>query len=232
MARKPKQETPRTPPIGGTDDRDKAINALRALLAEKRFEDVGFADIAGRAGLSLAQLRNVFRSKLAILAARIKDIDRAVLGGTESDMAEEPPRDRLFDVLMRRLETMADDKAMVRELMRAAMRHPSLALALNALAVNSQQWMLEAAGIDAAGPKGLLRAQGLALLFARVAAVWVDDEDEGSSRTMAALDRELNRGARWAGLLDDLCMIPEGLCRIAQRRPRRRRGEDEAAEAA
>lgn len=234
MARKSRPSKKGLPvPVGGSTNRDKIINAFRALLAEQRFEEIGFADIAGRAGLSLAELRSEFNSKFAILAARTKDIDRAVLAGTENDMEEEPARDRLFDVLMRRFEAMAEDKALVRELMHAAMRNPGLAVALNGLAVNSQQWMLEAAGIGASGPKGVVRAQGLALLFARVARVWVDDDDEGLSRTMAALDRELRRGVRWAGFLDDLCLIPEGLCRIARHRPRRRRrDEDEAVEAA
>lgn len=229
MARKPKHEAPQATPVSGTDNRDKAINALRALLGEQRFEAIGFADIAERAGLSLAQLRAEFPSKLAIIAARSKDIDKAVLSGSAGDMSEEPVRDRLFDVLMRRFEAMEGDQAMVRELMRAAMRHPALAFALNGLAVNAQQWMLEAAGIHASGPKGLIRAQGLALLFAAVARVWVDDDDEGLARTMAALDRELSRGARWAGFLDDLFLIPETFGRIVRNRPRRRRprGDDD-----
>ncbi len=229
MARKPKPETPHAAPVSGTDNRDKAINALRALLGEQRFEAIGFADIAERAGLTLAQLRAEFPSKLAIIAARSKDIDKAVLSGSQSEMSEEPARDRLFDVLMRRFEAMEGDQAMVRELMRAAMRHPSLGFALNAMAVNSQQWMLEAAGIHASGPKGVIRAQGLAVLFAGVARVWVDDDDEGLARTMAALDRELGRGARWVGFLDDLFLIPETFGRIVRNRPRRRRprGEDD-----
>jgi len=128
-----------------------------------------------------------------------------VLESDESDMAEEPPRERLFDVLMRRLEALAPHKDAIRSLMRSARRHPGLALALNGLAVRSQQWMLTAANIDAAGPRGMLRAQGVALLFARVLRTFVDDEDEGLARTMASLDRALARGQRWSGFLDDLC---------------------------
>ena len=35
----------------GTSNRDKAIHAFLALLAERRFEDIGLAEVAGRAGL-------------------------------------------------------------------------------------------------------------------------------------------------------------------------------------
>jgi AcrR family transcriptional regulator len=228
MTRKPKRErkAPAATPPRGTSDRDKAIDALIALLAEHPFEDIGLAEVAGRAGLKLSQLRSEFGSTLAIFAAHIKDIDRIVLAGGE-DMTDEPPRERLFDVLMRRIEAMTPYKEATRSMVRSARRNPGLAFALNAMAVRSQTWMLEAAGITAAGKKGALRAQGAALMFARVLGVWLEDEDEGLARTMAALDRGLSSAERWSGILDDLCCIPAALCRGARRRPRRYRDEEE-----
>jgi len=214
----------------GDGDRDRIIEAFMALLAEKPIEEVSLLDIATRANLSLAQLRDAFGSPLAILAAHVKDIDRAVLAGGDDDMTEEPPRERLFDVLMRRLEAMDDDKAAIGSLMRSACRNPGLALVLNRLAVESQQWMLTAAGIAAAGPKGMVRAQGLALLYTRVLRTWVNDDDPGLARTMAALDRELARGQRWSGFLDDLCTFAPGRC--LGRRARRRARDDDTGEEA
>jgi len=76
------------------------------LLAEKPIEQIGLAEIARQASVSLEQLRGAFNAKLAILAAHTKQIDRVVLGADLSDMAEEPPRERLFDVMMRRLEAL------------------------------------------------------------------------------------------------------------------------------
>jgi AcrR family transcriptional regulator len=217
-------------PPRGTSDREKAIDALMALLAEHSFEDIGLAEVAGRAGLKLSQLRAEFGSTLAVLAGHIKDIDRAVLAGDDSDMAEEPPRERLFDVLMRRLEALAPYKEAVRSLLRSARRNPGLAFALNAMAVRSQRWMLEAAGIGASGPRGALRAQGAALMFARVLTVWFDDEEQGLDRTMAALDRGLASAERWSGFVDDLCAIPK--CVLRGPRRRRRTRDEEEAEAA
>ncbi len=212
-------------------DREKIIAAFLNLLADKRIEQIGFAEIAEGSGLSLAQLRNEFPSTLAILAAHMKSVDRAVLSEDFGDVEQEPARERLFDVLMRRLEMLASHREAVRSLLRSARRNPPLALALNTLAVRSQQWMLTAAGIGASGPRGMLRAQGLAALFGGVLRTWIHDDDPGLARTMAALDRALARGQRFAGLVDDLCRIPARLCRL---RPRRRRGdstEDTAAAA-
>src|SRR6266545_263054 len=136
-----------------------------------------------------------------------------------------PPRERLFDVLMRRLEVLAPHKAAIRSLMRSARRNPGLAMALNRMAMRSQQWMLTAADMDAAGLRGMLRAQGLALLYASVLRTWVDDEDPGQARTMAALDRELARGGRYGALLDDVCRVASIFTRPLGRWRRRDRAE-------
>jgi len=225
-----KAAAPQRPAPANT--REAIVGAFMELLTEKRFEEIGLADVAERAGISLAELRGEFNSTLGIVAAHVKQIDQAVLAGSEDmadeDMADEPARDRLFDVLMRRLEAMAPDRAALRSLMRSAMFNPGLAFALNAMAVRSQQWMLTAAGIPCAGPGGMIRAQGLALLFARVLRTFVDD-DEDNSRTMAALDRALSSGERCVMFLDRLCNLAP---RPERRRRRRRDYEDEAGEAA
>ena len=231
MARKTRRRLASRPAAVSGSNRDKAIAAFLSLLAEQPFEQIGMAQIATEAKLSLADLRAEFASTLAMLAAHIKEVDRQVLAGADKDMDEESPRERLFDVLMRRLDVLEPHKEAIRSLVRSASRNPGLALALNGLSVRSQQWMLTAAGITAAGPKGVLRAQGLALLYANVLRTWVNDDDEGHAKTLAALDRELARGQRFAGLLDELCKIPERACALTRSRRSTRRGR-EAREAA
>jgi AcrR family transcriptional regulator len=211
--------------------REKIIAALMARLAEAPFEEIGLADIAARAGVTLSELRALFGSKLAIFAAYLKNIDRTVLSGGEAEMTEEPPRERLFDVLMRRLEALAGEREAIRSLMRSARRNPALAMALNALSVSSQRWMLAAANVSASG----MRAQGLALLFASVLRTFVNDDDPGLARTMAALDRALDRGQRWLSYLEDLCLLaPPLFCRPGRRahnRDRYARGDESPADA-
>ncbi len=219
---------PRSSNSSAKSVRERVIDAFMRLLAEKPIEDIGLGEIARDAGVSLAELRTSFGSTLAVLAAHVRQIDVEVLAGEDTDAAEESPRERLFDVLMRRIDLLEPHKKAVRSLLRSCRRDPVLALALNNLAVRSQQWMLTAADIPAHGPQGALRAQGLALFFASVLRVWVNDDDPGNARTMAALDRALARGQRWSGFLADLCRIPQGLSHI--RRRRRDRDRDEGAD--
>jgi len=208
------------PETGPRPERERIIESFMDLLGRKPIEEIGFAEIAAAAGTSLTQLRGLFGSKLAILAGHIKQIDQRVLAGGDGEMVEEAPRERLFDVLMRRIELLEPRKAAVRSLMRSCGRQPGLALALNGLAVRSQHWMLTAADLDAGGPRGAARAQGLALLFASVLRTWVHDDDPGHARTMAALDRALARGQRLSGFLDNLSRIPNCIGRMGRRRHR------------
>ncbi len=61
--------------------------------------------------------------------------------------------------------------------------------------VNSQRFMLAAAGIDTEGPARHGQAAGRgARLWRRTLDTWFEDDDPGLARTMAALDRELRRG--------------------------------------
>ena len=221
------QKAPAADRPAAANTREKIVDAFMDLLAEKRFEQIGLADVAAQAEISLADLRGEFNSTLAILGAHVKMIDRAVLSGDGGNMEEETARERLFDVLMRRLEAIGPDREALRSLIRSAKRNPPLALALNSMAVRSQQWMLTAAAIPCAGPQGMIRAQGLAILFARVVETFIDD-DEDNTLTMAELDRALSRGEGYLRFLNGLCQfVPK-----PGRRTRRRYRDEDEAEAA
>lgn len=229
-SRRPSDKPLMPPPARGTSDRDKAKDALVALLMQYPFEDIGLAEIAGRAGLKLTALRAEFGSTLAIWAAHVKDIDNAVLSADTADMIEEPLRERLFDVLMRRVEAMTPYRESTRMMMQSARRNPPLALALSAIAVRSQVWMLEAAGIAASGPRGALRAQGAAFMFARTVKAWLDADDAvANDKAMAELDKGLAKAERLDGFMRDLCKLPRCVMRGPPRRHRRQPPLDEGA---
>jgi len=204
--------------------REKIIDAALKLAAERAWENVALADIAEEAGVSLTQLREAYDGRADILADFMRRTDRAVLAAIDPDMAEESMRERLFDILFSRLEILTPHKAAIAGLGRAARRDPLFAAELNRLVVNSMAWMLNAAGIRASGPSGLVRAQGLSFIFARVVRTWLKDDDPGLARTMAALDKELRAGERAVIRLDRLASFLPG----RRRTQAHRRGEAEA----
>ena len=184
--------------------RDKIVDALMALAAERPWDEVTLEAIAERAGVTLAALRASYEGRLAVLADFVRSVDEKLLEGIDADLATEAPREKLFDLLFARLEALGPHKAAVKNLGRAARRDPCLALELNRIAATSMVWMLAASGIPAQGLRGAIRAQALALIWARVLRVWLGDDDPGLARTMAALDKHLREAERAAKQVERL----------------------------
>ncbi|MGL5138686.1 MAG: TetR/AcrR family transcriptional regulator [Beijerinckiaceae bacterium] len=184
--------------------RDRIIDALMTLAGESRWDEITLPMIANRAEVSLADLRDHYPSKGAILGGFARRIDRIVLDGTGPDMLGEPARERVLDIMLRRLDALTPYKAALKGIMAAARRDPLMLAPLNQLALNSWRYMLAVADIDTEDDLGLVRVQGAALVFARTLEVWFEDEDAGLARTMARLDKELGMGERVMGRIEDV----------------------------
>ena len=176
--------------------RNKIVDSLLELAAERPWNEVTLEAIAERAGVTLSGLRAAYDSRTSMLADFVRRVDERVLASLDADMAEEAPRERLFDILFSRFEALAPHKQAIRNLGEAARRDPLLALELNGLVTGSMSWMLTAAGIPATGLSGRLRAQGLAFAWARTMRVWLVDDDHGLALTMRELDTQLRQGER------------------------------------
>jgi AcrR family transcriptional regulator len=176
--------------------REAVVEATMRLAADRPWNDIELADIAREAGVSLADLRDLFPSKGAILGGFSRMIDRKVLEGASDDLTGEPARERVFDVIMRRLDAMTPYKAALRRIVWALRFDPLAMAALNQVGLNSQRYMLASAGISTEGPLGLLKLQGAVIVLSNTMETWFEDEDPILARTMARLDRELRRGER------------------------------------
>lgn len=184
-----------------TKPRDRIVAAALRLAAERPWREVGLFDIADKAGTDLAGLRREFGSKGAILAAFTRAVDDAVLTRAAKPAADQAVRDRLFDVVMTRFDVLGPYKAGLKSI--AAAGPADMELCRKFMA--SQAWMLNAAGIATDGPLGPVRVAGLGSVYARVFRTWLDDDDPGLARTMAALDRRLKRGEEAMRTLDGVC---------------------------
>jgi AcrR family transcriptional regulator len=202
------------------DPRSTVVDALMALAAEQAWDDISLSQIAEKAGMSLADLRDLFPSKGAMLAGFIRRIDRIVLEGTPPDLADEPARERVMDVMLRRFDALLPYREALRAIHKAFKGDVLGLAALNQQALNSWRYMLAAISIETEGAMGLVRLQGAILVFARAFETFLDEADETLPRTMAVLDKELKRGewvlARAEGM--NRLMAPlRGFCRAAQR---------------
>ncbi len=182
--------------------KEKAVPAALALAADKGWAAVSLNDIARKIRVPLAELHEHFEDRADILTAWGRQIDKQVLekAGAKPD-PELSPRDRLFDVMMTRLEILSQTRAGARAILKSFKTDPKQAVIELPHLGRSMSWMLEAAGIETGGLKGSLKIAGLLALYIYTLRVWQDDDSADLGKTMAALDRNLGRAEEWAKTL-------------------------------
>ncbi len=175
------------------------IAAAFQLAAENGWRGVSVAAAARAAALPLARARERFPGRAAVLLRFGRLADQSALAEVPNDGSA---RDKLFDLLMRRLDTLQAHRAGVLALLHALPTEPPTALLLTLATRRSMRWMLEAAGIPTRGVNGELRVKGLLTVWLWTIRAWRSDESEDLSATMAALDAALRRAeqaAEWLG---------------------------------
>jgi AcrR family transcriptional regulator len=195
MAKRARGKTGRETGGRAADAADRMLDTALALAAQRDWSGIGLAEIAKEAGLSLAEGYAACRSKLDIMAALSRRIDQAALAAPDP---EGMPRERLFDVLMRRFDALQPHRQALRSILRGSVGDPGALLAWPSL-LRSMAWMLEAAGLGGTGWRGALRAHLLAGLYLSVLRVFLGDDSPDLAATMAALDRRLRAADGWLG---------------------------------
>jgi AcrR family transcriptional regulator len=197
MARARRTSARRRPEGASTSDADRIIDATLALIPTEGWRGLSLAAIAAAAGLPILQVYRVFRSKQAILNGFFRRIDEIVLAEPPSPEPDERPRDRLFDLLMRRFDALQPYKAALDVLSRELPGDPITALCVGTKLLHAMRWMLEAADILTDGMRGAVAVRLAAAAYLSAMRVWRSDDSDDLGRTMAALDARLRRIERW-----------------------------------
>ena len=163
---------------------DRAVDAALQLAAERPWGEVALRDVAAHAGVAFADLYALAPTRSALLDRLSRRLDRAALEAAAEDA---DAHDRLFEVVMARLEAMEPHRAAL-----IAMARAEAPARLAARFPKSARAFLEAAGIDSGGWRGALRVAAMTAVWTRVLQVWRDDEG-ALNRTMAEIDRQLRR---------------------------------------
>jgi hypothetical protein len=182
---------------------------VTAVLAEagiRGWRGVSVVEAARDAGLDLGRVRTRFPVKLAVLLRFGTMADQAALGGAATTGAV---KDRLFDMIMRRFDVLQAHRAGVLAVLDAAALDPALGLFLGRLSARSMAWLLEGAGLSAAGLRGVLRAQGLLGVWLWSVRAWREDESADLSATMTAVDKALDRAGQLARYIGDDAPVSE-----------------------
>ncbi|TAD86893.1 MAG: hypothetical protein EAZ99_19295 [Alphaproteobacteria bacterium] len=188
MTDTPQTDEPMSVHPMSSGDEDASLITLMAAVAALGWRGLSGPALAARSGLPLVEVYRLAPTRAALICRLINRTDRLVLAGTDPADSS-PPRDRLFDVMMRRFDALAPMKPALQAL--AAKPDPIALAALAAALPLSLGWMLDAARIDRRGPLGLARIAALGRAYAKSAKVWLTDDQPDLPKTMAALDSAL-----------------------------------------
>lgn len=189
----------RKTPVPELPVRERAVEAALELSAQLGWDFVTLSDIAMRAEVPLADIAEHFDDKTDILVAYGRMVDKrtlAAVGEADPAMSE---RDRLFDILMERFDILGRDREAVISMLKSLRLDPAQAVIGLPHLGRSMAWMLEAAGIGTGGIKGAIRVAGLCAVYLNAMRHWVEDDSADLAKTMAALDKSLNRAEQAAG---------------------------------
>jgi len=178
------------------------LEAAFAEIGEVGWEEARARAIAERAGVSLAELYRHYPSREALLRALTRRVDEAMLSVDPAEFAGLPPRDCVFELMMRRYDALAPYRAGLARLAREGWLDPALVLGTVCRIDRSLAWLQEAAGLAAHGLRARLARRALAFAYLRTFEVWLKDQSNDLAKTMAALDKALRGIEMIAGLRD------------------------------
>ena len=195
-----KGRSPRVPggaALPAASDRDRILDAALQLIAETGWRRLSMAAVAAAAGMPLVRVYREYPSRLALLCAFYQRIDETVLALPVEAEEGERPRDRVFDLLMRRFDALGPYRSAIEVLGRELPTEPPAALAAGLRLLRSVAWVLEAAGIATGGWRGAVAIKLTAGVYLATLRGWLRDETPDLGPTMAALDRRLRSIERW-----------------------------------
>lgn len=193
------------------DDFDAAlVSSALTLSAERGWSHISVLDAARDAGLSLREARQRFPLKASILLRLGRMADDVALA---DDTVSGNTRERLFDLLMRRLDVFQQYREGLSSVLRSLPMDPPLAIILGGATLESMRWMADAAGISANGVGGFVRVNMIVGIWTHTLRAWEKDDNPDMGSTMAALDLALDKAGRF-GLFpagDEAASLDDGL---------------------
>lgn len=183
--------------------KSKAFNACLEVIEREGWKNFSFAKASQESAIPLHVFHEQFSSPSDVLIHLFRLIDAAVLKNLDS-VEGLSPKDALFDILMSRFEGALPYKSVLKSFWGDWIMAPAEAPAFACQGFSSMAWMLEAAGLESRGLKGILRVQGLTALYLLTLRTWLTDDSPDLGKTMVFLDKGLVKLERAARFLNGL----------------------------
>lgn len=187
--------------MDSTSDSDPSVVLVAACFAQiaaRGWTGLSIARAARDSGIALDTARRSIPGRYALLAqfGELADFHTLKDAPTEGQ-----PRDRLFDLTMRRIDFLQSHRSGVLALLQAVPFDPPAALIMSVATLRSMGWLLAAAGVEGMGVRGELQRAGMMAVWGWTVRTWQRDLSDDLAATMAVLDNTLRRAENVDGWL-------------------------------
>lgn len=175
--------------------RQKILAAALELAAKKDWGSVSLSEIARAAGLPPQEIAALFPQKYTITRDILHGIDdRMIMEDLGLDGDRDSLKDRLFEVMMCRFDLLNEHRAAMVSMLAPALRSPEQAARHKQGFCHSMRLMIDKADMDCRHmmQEDILIA-ALAVVYMMTVKTWLRDDSPDMSKTMAVLDRYLER---------------------------------------
>jgi AcrR family transcriptional regulator len=176
-----------------------------ALIEAEGWRAFSLTRLAQRTNRPLAEVYAELPSRSAVLDALAKRLDAAMLGIDADELKDMSPRERVFELVMRRFDALGPFKGGIRTMSREGGLDIDLLAHGCGNVGRAVSWLLDVADAGLGPLRRAAAGPALALLYARVFNVWLTDDTPDHAQTLAELDRRLQQIeglARWTAWLD------------------------------
>lgn len=173
------------------DQPSQIIDAALTLAVSRGWAHLCVADIAIAASVPIDEALTLFPTKRAILDAFQGRIDQTVVENTDLNSLDGGMRDRLFDILIRRLEALTPWKEGITVVTRDTLRDPPESFHRLTSLNTSMSLMAECAGLSSSNICGQVKSRVLTVIYLFALRRWFNDSSPDMGATMAELDKRL-----------------------------------------
>jgi len=173
--------------MGGRD----LLEAALAVIERVGWERYSVLELARDTGVGLAAIVTQLGDPAAVLAAVGRRADAAMIDANAEELLEMSRKERVFELFMRRFDSLKPARPALRRLRREAA--PEVWLQGLGNLGRAMKLVAEAADLPGRGPRRTATVAALTSAYLRTGRVWLDDDSDDQAGTLAELDKQLDR---------------------------------------
>lgn len=171
----------------------KLINKGFALIKEIGWNNFDIKTLSKKEKISEEEINFFFSCKYSLIERFTKMIDSEVESNLSFDeMKESSVKDNLFEVIMLRFDVMEPYKIALSKLIKSATKNPALFSVISKNVINSMDFYLEISNSYKGLTIDLFKKNFLFIIYSYTFKIWLEDNSDDLSKTMAALDKSLS----------------------------------------